>query len=212
MTVPSEVAPRQVGRRRSVAADTAILEATVELLREVGYDRLTVSAVIDRAGVSSATLYRRWTTKPDLVVAAVSGLVPAVADVDQGSLADDLEVFVAGVARSISTRDETVADALTAAARRDPNLAEALEARFVRPRAAALDAILTRAVARGELLERPSVEVATSLVLGPVYHRGLYLRLSLTPAFVHAATAHVLRGLGASGPGPAPRRRSRGSA
>ena len=56
---------------RGEAADAAILDATIEVLGEQGYGGLTVSAVIERAGVSSATLYRRWPTKLELVMAAI---------------------------------------------------------------------------------------------------------------------------------------------
>jgi AcrR family transcriptional regulator len=194
----TQTAPRRIGRRRSATADAAILRATLDVLREVGYDGLTISAVIERAAVSSATLYRRWRAKQDLVVAAVTTLVPAVADIDTGCLVCDLDMLIRHVARSVAARDDDVHDALTIAAKRDPTLAAALEAKFVGPRRAALDAILECAVARGELPTRPSADVAHSLVLGPIYHRGLILRLPLTPAFVRAAIGHAVRGLGAT--------------
>ena len=59
------------GRPRSQAADDAILRAALDLLREHGYGGLTMASIIERAGVSSATLYRRWATKQDLVLAAL---------------------------------------------------------------------------------------------------------------------------------------------
>ncbi|MBU3702145.1 MAG: helix-turn-helix transcriptional regulator, partial [Acidimicrobiia bacterium] len=68
---PDRVRP---GRQRSEAADHAILSATLDLLSETGYGALTVAAVIARSGVSSATLYRRWPTKQDLVAAALASL------------------------------------------------------------------------------------------------------------------------------------------
>src|SRR5207249_6554662 len=81
---PAAATGRRRGRRRSEAADDAILAATLELLPERGYRALAMAAVIERAGVSSATLYRRWTTKHDLVVAALATLVPDPVDVDTG--------------------------------------------------------------------------------------------------------------------------------
>jgi AcrR family transcriptional regulator len=60
------------GRPRSADADRAIMEATVELLSEVGIDRTTVSAVVARSGVARATVYRRWPTRGALIDAALS--------------------------------------------------------------------------------------------------------------------------------------------
>src|SRR5437764_9450209 len=56
------------GRPRSQEADAAIREATVDLLAQEGYAGLTMSGVAHQAGVSTATLYRRWRSKLDLVI------------------------------------------------------------------------------------------------------------------------------------------------
>src|SRR3954469_20577088 len=82
------------GRRRSQAADDAILAATLDLLREHGYGGLTMSSVIERAGVSSATLYRRWATKQDLVLAALETMRPEPTSTDTGSLVGDVRAFL----------------------------------------------------------------------------------------------------------------------
>lgn len=62
-------APR--GRPRSADHDAAILEAAVELLLERGPDSASVEAIARRAGVAKLTVYRRWTSKDDLLIAAV---------------------------------------------------------------------------------------------------------------------------------------------
>ncbi|MBW2424690.1 MAG: helix-turn-helix transcriptional regulator, partial [Deltaproteobacteria bacterium] len=67
----SEEASRGAGRPRDPAADEAIIGATLELIAESGFDGLRVSDVADRARVSKATMYRRWPTKHDLVLAAL---------------------------------------------------------------------------------------------------------------------------------------------
>jgi AcrR family transcriptional regulator len=183
------------GRQRSAACDSAILAATLQLLSETGYAGLTIAAVIERSGVSSATLYRRWPTKQHLVAAAVATLVPQPANTDTGSLAGDLGAFVRHVARSISVRHEDVADALSIEKRRNPELAAALRERFLVPRLAELRALLARAKRRGELDTVPPVEVVLSLVVGPIYHRAFHLGEPLTPAFVRTATTHAVRAL-----------------
>src|SRR5689334_23978067 len=75
-----------------------ILEATVVVLAELGYDRLTMDAVATAAKASKATLYRRWSTKADLVVDAISRAkgCPMPEDVDTGSLRGDLIAMSCG--------------------------------------------------------------------------------------------------------------------
>src|SRR4051794_14248619 len=104
MTVATDteaVAPsaHRAGRHRSEAVDRGILEATIALLRDHGYEGLTMLAVIERAGVSSASLYRRWGSKQALVVAALESLTVENATADTGSLAGDLTALAERSAR-----------------------------------------------------------------------------------------------------------------
>src|SRR3989440_12957982 len=62
---------RRRGRPRAPDRDTAILDATQQLLEELGYDRLRIQDVADRAHAGLATIYRRWPTKQALVIAAL---------------------------------------------------------------------------------------------------------------------------------------------
>ena len=183
------------GRQRSDAVDALILATTLELLAQDGYAGLTVAAVIERAGVSSATLYRRWPNKEELVVAAVATLVPEPVDTDTGSLDGDLLAFVQHVAASISAHREGVAGALKDEKQRSPELSALLRDRFLEPRLVELRAILQRAKRRGEVDQVPSAEVLLSLVIGPLHHRALYLGEALTPAFVRTAAAHAAKAL-----------------
>jgi AcrR family transcriptional regulator len=183
------------GRQRSGECDSLILESTLRQLAEKGYAGFTVASVIEDAGVSSATLYRRWPTKHELVAAAVATMVPAPSDMDTGSLGGDLNAFIHHVAQSIAARHEGVADALSVEKRRNPELAALLRERFLQPRLAELKAVLGRAKQRGELVTAPPVETALSLVVGPLYHRAFNLGEPLTPAFLRSAIAHALRAL-----------------
>jgi AcrR family transcriptional regulator len=194
--VTGAAAPVRCGRPRSQLADDAILTATLDVLREKGYGGLTVAAVIERAGVSSATLYRRWPAKQDLVAAALASLTPELIATDTGTLAGDLAAFLERIAASIAVRDEDVADSLTREAKRNPDLAAALREKFIAPRLHELSGILHRAVGRGEIVAHPSVEAFYSLVSGPLYHRAFVLAEAVTPAFIKQATTFALRGLG----------------
>lgn len=183
------------GRQRSAAADRAILTATVDELAESGYAGFTVAAVIARAGVSSATLYRRWATKEDLVAAALASLHPEPVDIDTGTLEGDVTELVARMAKAMSVRRDDLAAALATELRHDAELRSAVESRFVAPRMALLAEILDRARARGELVDPPTAEVAWSLVAGPLHHRAYLREKPLTPSYVRTVTAYVLAGL-----------------
>lgn len=193
---------RRPGRPRSRSLDEVILATTLDVLRETGYGGLTVSAVIERARVSSATLYRRWGTKQQLVAAALASLVPDPISTDTGSLAGDLAAFLEHLARSMTARRDSF-ERLTAELWGDTELEAALRDKFLLPRVAELDGILDRACGRGELAAAVPTEEALSLVVGPLYHRAFALREPLTARFVGRAARVALAGLAALAGGDA---------
>lgn len=83
--------PAERGRAQDRSRDDVIIRATLELLGEKGYHALTMTDVAARAGVSKATLYRRWTAKADVVADATATLNPMEPPHYPGtSLRDDL--------------------------------------------------------------------------------------------------------------------------
>jgi AcrR family transcriptional regulator len=152
--VTVEPAPRRRGRPRSEAAHRAILAAVVELLPEHGLGGLTIEAVAARAGVGKTTIYRRWDTKNDLIVAALRQLRPEGAPPDTGSLVGDLEAMVALQRQRLEASAlPRVMPRVLAEASEDPDLHAAIVANAVAPIRAILDEFVDRAVARGELRE-----------------------------------------------------------
>ena len=84
-----------VGRPRNPAKDVAVLQATRDLLIEVGYQGATVVAIARRAGVGAPTIYRRWATKEALVEDAAFGHPqPAPMPAPTGDLSADLHAWV----------------------------------------------------------------------------------------------------------------------
>src|SRR3954452_24006121 len=133
--------PRVEGER-----EDEILDATVKLLMEVGYDRLTMDAVAKEAHASKATLYRRWDTKASLVVEALvrAKSAPHVADHDTGSLRDDLLSTFCGHQGLNSTATGAMGSVITALAT-DAEFAEEFRAKFIAPKVAVTQAIYERA-------------------------------------------------------------------
>jgi AcrR family transcriptional regulator len=188
-------APVKPGRHRSQAADDAILGAALDLLRAHGYRGLTMSAVIERSGVSSATLYRRWPTKQALVVAALRTITADACPSDTGSLAGDLEVLVKRIAKAIAGRD-SLYGALAAEVPEDDEVKAMNRQAFIEPRLEQVRILLERAAARGELDHRPPDDHALSLITGPLYHRAFVLEEKLTPAFLRSVVQQLLVGFG----------------
>lgn len=189
MAAVTESTPRaRPGRQRSEAADHAILSATLDLVAEHGYGGLTMAAVIARSGVSSATLYRRWPTKQQLVAAALASLHPEITDVDTGSLDGDISAMVDSLAATLSVRREDLAEDVAVELRRNPEFRAAVNEKFLAPRVAAMRALLDRARVRGEIESDIDHETALSLVSGPLHHRSFVLGLPITPSFTAIVT------------------------
>ena len=138
---------------RGIAREDAILQATLELLAESGYDQLTMDAVAGRARCSKATIYRRWPGKPELVVAAVrrhaGDQVPAVPDT--GTLRGDLLAAMAAMRASLAGQDADLLLGLMLATRHDPELANVVRNQVLGSKRQVFGAAVARAVARGEV-------------------------------------------------------------
>jgi AcrR family transcriptional regulator len=89
-------AARSPGRPRDSRIDDAVLRATVELLEEIGYTRLTIPLVAARAGATPPAVYRRFPTKIELVYEAVFPTLPSA----ELLLAGDLESGVRALIRA----------------------------------------------------------------------------------------------------------------
>jgi AcrR family transcriptional regulator len=193
----TQPAPSGPGRPRDPNAGRAIIRATLELIRERGYAGLRVAEVAERAGVSKATLYRRWSSKTELVVAALHSS-PPLEPIDSGDLRADL-VALARQFLSIveSTPLAGLLAALAAERQRDPAVASLLDP-FVRDRTRPLLEALQRAVARGEVPPTADLESGAALVGGPVITRVLFGGPT-DPASIARIVDLAVAGLQASG-------------
>jgi AcrR family transcriptional regulator len=158
------------GRPRSAEASAAILDAAFSLLAEDGYAGVSVDAIARRAHVSKATLYRRWTSKAELMVAALAQ-APPLASPPGRDLESDLVALIQDyLAIADATPLGAALPALVAESARDPELARAL-APLVRDRAAPLREAFRRGVARGEIPADADLDLALRLCLGPFVSR-----------------------------------------
>ncbi|MFY1621446.1 TetR/AcrR family transcriptional regulator, partial [Micromonospora sp. WMMD736] len=150
--------------------DDAILVAARQLLDEVGYARVTMDATAARAGTSKAAIYRRYQSKAELLFAAgVHGSAP-VPPADTGSLRGDLFALGQRIRSDMSTpAAREVAPHVVAEISRAPNVADRLRSVFVATERAEIDAILDRAVRRGELCAPPNTATVHRMLGGAMF-------------------------------------------
>ncbi|REO54157.1 TetR/AcrR family transcriptional regulator, partial [Mycobacterium tuberculosis] len=83
------------GRPRDPRIDSAILSATAELLVQIGYSNLSLAAVAERAGTTKSALYRRWSSKAELVHEAAFPAAPTALQAAAGDIAADIRMMIA---------------------------------------------------------------------------------------------------------------------
>lgn len=162
--------PRVAGVR-----EQEILDATLDVLADVGYDRLTMDAVATRARASKATLYRRWNGKVSLVIEALlSQKGPQVAP-DTGTLRGDLIETFCGMGGLDDQRQMAVLGAVLTAIGRDADFAEAFRRDFLAPKITVAEEVFRRARERGEIQDGVDLDLLTHALPGIVLHRRFVL-------------------------------------
>jgi AcrR family transcriptional regulator len=188
---------RTAGRPRDPRLDEAISSATIELLATCGYETLSMEAVASRAGTTKTAIYRRWPSKAALVAdvfetrAKTKVVVP-----DTGDLREDLLGYLRSVIKGLTS--DPVGPALlnmVVAARTHPDLAELLQQGWIRLRRQVVHAIYDAAAARGDARADVDVELATDLLLGPIYYRLLVTVDPVRPSLAAELVDAVLAGL-----------------
>jgi AcrR family transcriptional regulator len=184
------------GRPRSDRAHRAILDATQELLVENGFSRLRLEHVAARAGVGKATIYRRWPTREALVLELLMELAsPHIEIEDVGDTRAELLAATTHAMRALTeTPFGPVIRALLSHIACNPALGDPFRAAVVQGRRDAVAQVMARGIARGDLRPDAEADVATELLVGPVYFR-LMFGGELTPEFADCVVDAVSRGL-----------------
>ena len=185
------------GRPRDSRIDAAVLDAARHELSVHGPAGFTMEVVAERAGVGKAAIYRRFRSKNAVIFAAAVHAFDIEPPPDHGSLRGDMGALLVDVLRSQDNPlARQVIPVLLQELGRDPALGHQLEHTFLARERACIDAVLARAVARGELPAAPPVHAVHALLMGPVFAWVLVLRRDTTE-FVNtlgdAVTAAVVQ-------------------
>jgi len=183
MSAPSE--QKKASPKRGEARSRAILDATIELLAEVGYDRMTMDTVATRARASKATIYRHWPDKTALVLDALrrrGSMLPELPDT--GSLRGDLELYVRESAAATAGTVGSLVVGLLAVASHDPELAALLAQQFHYEQMPAITALVDRARERGDVRPDTDALVISEVLPGMMIMHLIVLGLPADEPFI----------------------------
>ena len=182
-------------RRPRMSPERAIemLSAAMDVLRDVGYQDLSMDLVASRARCSKATLYRQWPGKPQLVAAALYATRPGKAEeINTGTLRGDLLTMVELLA-SQAEKDTGLFAALSHAVLTDEELALAVRTSLVKPWLAEMIGVVDRAVERGELPWHPvAADFLPELLLSVTFMRPLIGGRLADSDYLTGCVDHVL--------------------
>ena len=176
----------KLGRKRDHTRDPEILEAALDVLAETGYDGMTIDMVAARAKAGKATLYRRWSSKGELVIEAVA----CMKQIDLGSLPDtgtlrgDFVAMIKPHSIEDSQRKLKIMTGLLAMLSKDPELADTALESIMEPRVAANRIFLRRAIDRGEIAAGTDIEAIAMLSQAMATYRVMILRKPVDREFI----------------------------
>jgi AcrR family transcriptional regulator len=188
----------RTGRPRSGEIDSAIHDATIDLLTEGGFEALTMEALAGRAGISKPTLYRRYASPAEAALDLVAALdAEAVPLPDTGNLADDLLAVAKGMVRLLTKSPfGGIVQALVGAGPAHPELRDAATA-YLEHRRVLVEAVIERGIDRGELPADTDSRFVLDLLLAPFYFRHLVSQDPINNAFAERVCDSVLEAAGA---------------
>ncbi|MEU8246779.1 TetR/AcrR family transcriptional regulator [Nonomuraea sp. NPDC048916] len=178
---------------RSARVRTAVHEAVMDLLGEADWDSLSIAEVAERSGVHQATVYRRWGTLSALIDDVVTERLSQASPMpDTGSLRGDLEAYAVRLAEDVAgPLGGLYVRAAQVGTRADDSPV------YMADRAAQLQAMLDRAVERGE--RPPTLLELLEVVIAPIYYHAIFFSRPVGPEHARSLVGRLLS-LPVSGP------------
>ncbi|MFE9765980.1 TetR/AcrR family transcriptional regulator [Streptomyces sp. NPDC005808] len=166
--------------------EAELYAAVLDLLREVGYDALTMDAVAARTKSSKATLYRQWGGKAELVARAMRHGKPVhLGAVDTGSLRGDFHAMVTRDDDCHMEQNSALMRGLAVAMHTNPDLRRAFRELLIEPEMAEVRRVLQRAIDRGEVRpDNPAIDYVMHMMMGGFAARTMIDELPPSQAFL----------------------------
>lgn len=148
----SDTAEKPLGRPRSAKSHQAILQATLDLLAEVGFERMSIEAIAIRAGVGKTTIYRRYDSKEELVADAIESFRQEVVIPDTGNFQSDIDALINNAAQiTLSPLGRQTVAMIISSAASNHQFAQLYWNKYLQPRRQAFAVVIERAKVRNEI-------------------------------------------------------------
>jgi AcrR family transcriptional regulator len=194
LAAPSATA--RLGRKRSEVSRKAILDATYELLKTVGFHQMSIEGVAAHAGVGKTTIYRSWSSKGVLAVEAfMEAIAPSIAFRETGSARADIERQMKLLADAYRGRTGEILNEMIGFSQHDEEMREALFVGYLKPRREAAKAALQRGIDQGEFRPGLDLEAIVDALYGPLIYRMLTARYPIDNAFITRIRRAVFDGI-----------------
>lgn len=181
------------GRPRDSKREDAIAEAAITVIQDVGYERCTIEAIANKAGVSKATIYRRWKNKQEVIANAMArhafSQTPCI---DTGNLRDDLVELLLAKVKVLKGPDGAVIASVMSAAKMDPELAKAIPHSVRDGESEVHEVILERAIKRGEISPNANLELLAEITPAIMTYRIFMSQQSVNRKFISTLVDDVL--------------------
>jgi AcrR family transcriptional regulator len=148
----SNTSKKPLGRPRSIQSHQAMLQATLELLAEVGFDAMSIDAIAARAGIGKTTIYRRYASKAELVADAIESVREEIVIPNTGNLQGDIDALIQNAAQiTLSPLGRQTVAMIISSASSNAQFAQIYWTRYLQPRRKSFAIILERAKVRNEI-------------------------------------------------------------
>jgi AcrR family transcriptional regulator len=186
----SDATKKSLGRPRSPQSHQAILQATLELLAEVGFERMSIDAIASRARVGKTTIYRRYNSKEELVADAIESLREEVVIPDTGTLWSDIDALIQNAAQiTLNPLGRQTVAMIISSASSHPQFAQIYWTKYLQPRRQAFAVVIERAKVRYEI----EADIDPALVFDTMSGIMLYAQIfQPTPELWEASVRSVL--------------------
>lgn len=163
----SDTAKKPPGRPRSVQSHQAILQATLELLAELGFERMSIEAIATRAGVGKTTIYRRYQSKEELVADAIESIREEVIIPDTGSFWGDIEALIQSAAQiTLNPLGRQTVATIVSSATSSTGFSQVYFSKYLQPRRQAFAVVIERGKARNEIQKNIDSDLVFDLMSG----------------------------------------------
>ena len=190
----------RLGRPRDPLIDAAVLEATLAVLGESGYGRLTLDEVARRGGTTKPAIYRRWPTRQQLVLAALGMRLGSARAPDTGCTLCDVEECLKVFVKVFRRITPEVLGPLLADCANDPELQRAFMTTLFDPPRAAVRETLNPAHHRGDLREAVDLDLIVDLLGSLVYYRALFGHARTSNREIERAVTALMQGIATNYP------------